>query len=60
MKGHTIEFQILQTRVYKVNFFQNIQQLKVLKVSSSIFNSTTLQDSSYGDLEPLNLIWPLV
>ena len=40
MKEHTIEFQILQTRVYKVNFLQNIQQLKVLKVSSSIFNST--------------------
>ena len=38
MKGHTIEFQILQTRVYKVNFLQNIQQLKVLKESSNIFN----------------------
>ena len=34
-------------------FFQTIQQLQVLKVSSSIFNSTTLQDSSYGDLEHL-------
>ena len=42
IKGHNIEFQILQIRPYKVKiftkyyFFPTIQQLKVLKVSSSI------------------------